>query len=41
MSVFGFGKGSSWARLPVLRRKCDSGDDEPISKQQTERGADR
>lgn len=23
-------KGSSWARLPVLKRKCDSGDDRPL-----------
>lgn len=30
MSVFGLWKGSSWARLPVFQRKCDSGDDRPL-----------
>lgn len=30
MSVLGWWRGSSWARLPVLNRKCDSGDDRPL-----------
>lgn len=35
--MFSFRKGSSWAQLPALRRKCDSGDDsppQPVSEQQ-------
>lgn len=28
--MFGFRKGSSWARFPALRRKRDSGDDSPL-----------